>query len=555
MGTDNDNKRPLNYRTAQCVLHCNNCITLLLALVLLVFGLFTSIDSTNRAVKLTLCSSLEAAGLHPDDLMRASNRTRQGILVESLCRPSGDRSSSSKDVGSGHCNPWKQNYQNRHADCMDGYYCDEDFVCWDCDYVTPSLDDQGNEIARDCDAFDALDPKYSRMSIAQLASDGPCARCLSTETNPERERNNSVTVEQSMAAPDGADFLGWPSDISIGFGIVVIISSIFGFLGDAFKRRTLLFIHHFILLLLGIAMIYAVAVCLAFKQYAHDMLRTYWPWVQFSLKVDRDEAQELLSERLGTIVVLCVMITMSLWSGVVASARLLGLQLLAKQMLIMTNALTLIFSLTLDVATFVAYISGYAATSVLVILFLGFLSFLVGLIGFIGAATERAGFLRAQMYLTVPLVVLLFIGALEALIWDKAHLREKAKALAGSLGKMAPNVTVDILEVHFILVGLMALMLVVLVVLNLCCTRILVQRLSVDGRYYEQVSVEDDDLEDDYGMSNDVSNARRRNANDAHSLEMQNFAISEEQGVAEQPQAHVSGHAGAVGMDDVNRSP
>ena len=541
MGTDNERKKPFNYRAAQCVLHCNNCITLVLALALLINGLITINDvSKEQVLKFTLCSQLQqVAKIQSNDLLhlhsnKTSSESSSKVVsgLAALCRPSGE------DGNSGHCNPWRHEDKNRHADCADGYYCDEDFVCWDCDYVMPSRDAQGNTIeAHPCDAFDANDPKYDRYSEQQWNRLGPCARCMSQETNPDRLRNNSHTVMESVAAPDGADFLGWPSEISIGFGIVVLISSIFGFLGDAFKRRTLLFVHHFVLLLLGIAMIYAVATCFVFKQYAHDMLRTYWPWIKFNLgaEIQLHDAQELISERLGTVAVLCAMTTMSLWSGVVASGRLLGLRLLAKQMLVMTNGLTLIFSLALSITAFVAYLSGYEATTVIVTLLLGLLSSLVGLIGFIGAATERAGFLRAQMCVTAPLVALLFVGAFEALFWDKAGLLQKAKALTGSLGKMAPNAAVDMLEVHFVFVGLMALMVMVLIVLNLCCTRVLLQRLSVDGRYYERVSVVDDDLDDDYATSNDhvSSSTRRRGAQDVHNLEMQSFAIDEEEGARE----------------------
>lgn len=545
MGTDNEGKKPFNYHAAKCVLHCNNCITLALALILLINGLFTTIGSKEQVIKFTLCSQLKAVGIQPNDLLHLrSNKSETSPVpvvnpLAALCRPSGENGDS------GHCNPWKHQDRNRHADCDDGFYCDQDFVCWDCDYVMPSVDADGNTVeAHRCDAFDANDPKYDDMTVEEWSERGPCARCMSLVTNPDHLRNNSKTVMQSVDAPDGADFLGWPSDLSIGFGIVVVISSIFGFVGDAFKRRTLLFIHHFVLLLLGIAMIYAVVICFVYKQYAHDMLRTYWPWIKFnwSGEVELHDVQTLVKENLGRVAVLCAMTTMSLWSGVVASGRLLGLRLLAKQMLVMTNALTLIFSMTLSITALVAYLSGYAATTVIAVMFLGMISSLVGLLGFIGAATERAGFLRAQMYITVPLVLLLLIGALEALFWDKAGLRNKAKALAGTLGKMAPNAAVDMLEVHFVFVGLMALMVMVLIVLNLCCTRVLLQRLSVDGRYYERVSVVDDDLEDDYAMSSDVSNARRRNAQDGHNLEMQSFAIDEEEAAGESS----SGRGGAT---------
>ena len=541
MGTDNESKKPFNYRAAKCVLHCNNCITLALALVLLINGILTTKGTEDNVVlKFTLCSRLANVADTNDLLHLHANQTvaKSGSPVvdglAALCRPSGTSGEA------GHCNPWKQDGAKRHGDCESGYYCDVDFVCWDCDYVTPSEDHP----EKSCDAYDHDDPKYDDYTAEEMVSKGPCARCYDLVTNPTDLQGKDHTEIRSVAAPEGASFLGWPSDLSIGFGIVVVISSIFGFLGDAYKRRTLLFIHHFVLLLLGISMIYAVVACLAFRDYMKDMVRTYWPWVRYNFPegMMMHDAQELMRDYLGRVSVLCLMTTMSLWSGVVASGRLLGLRLLAKQMLVMTNALTLIFSMALAITALVAYFSGYAATTVLAIWLLGALSAGVGGLGFIGAATERAGFLRAQMYFTVPLVLLLLIGALEALFWDKLELQQKAKAMAGQLGEVAPNEAVQMLKVHFVFVGLMALMLMVLVLLNLCCTRILLQRLSVDGRYYERVSVVDEDLEDDYGNSNDnASNARRRNdgGGSAHNLEM--FEIGDEE---DQPSSSAAGRAG-----------
>ena len=77
-----------------------------------------------------------------------------------------------------------------------------------------------------------------------------------------------------------------------------------------------------------------------------------------------------------------------------------------------------------------------------------------------------------------------------------------------------------LLESHCVALGFLALMLVVLVLLNLCCTRVLLQRIGVDGRYYQRVSV--DDLDEDYAVGGDAGTARRRNA---ASLEMQDFQI------------------------------
>lgn len=188
------------------------------------------------------------------------------------------------------------------------------------------------------------------------------------------------------------------------------------------------------------------------------------------------------------------MTTMSLWSGVVASGRLLGLRLLAKQMLIMTNALTMVCGIAVAVIAIVAYFSGYSTASVLGIWFCGGWGAMIGVVGFVGAYTERAGLLRGQMYCTAPLVLLLLIGGLEAVFWDKMDLKAKAKALGGELGKMSPNSAKQMLEAHFIATGLLALMLMLLILLNLCFTRILVQRISVDGRYYGRLSTVDDDL-------------------------------------------------------------
>ena len=102
-------------------------------------------------------------------------------------------------------------------------------------------------------------------------------------------------------------------------------------------------------------------------------------------------------------------------------------------------------------------------------------------------------------------------------------------------------------------VGLMALMVMVLIVLNLCCTRVLLQRLSVDGRYYERVSVVDDDLDDDYATSNDhvSSSTRRRGAQDVHNLEMQSFAIDEEEGARE----NATSRGKPVAMNDSDSRP
>ena len=284
MGSDRTDK-PFNYKAAKCVLHCNNCITLLPALALIVSGGLNEIGGTDAVLKYTLCSKLTAigggvgkGGMANGDMVHANStaetaQTTAGkalLAAEALCRPSGE------DGAAGHCKPW----QNGHNDCDLGFYCDEDFVCWDCDFVTPTAVNPEPP----CDAYDADDAKYDAFTTDDLIARGPCHRCYDSQTNPDAMPAPSATQLVATAAPDGADFMGSTADMSIGFGIAVLLSSIFGFLGDAYKRRTLLFIHHFVLLVLGVAMVYAVVFCLAFKSYAHDMLRTYWPcdFVTFS---------------------------------------------------------------------------------------------------------------------------------------------------------------------------------------------------------------------------------------------------------------------------------
>ncbi len=50
---------------------------------------------------------------------------------------------------------------------------------------------------------------------------------------------------------------------------------------------------------------------------------------------------------------------MSLWSGVIASARLLGLKMPAKQMLLMTNLLSVCMGLATSIVAIISLTNGY----------------------------------------------------------------------------------------------------------------------------------------------------------------------------------------------------
>eukprot|EP01052_Picozoa_sp_SAG31_P035229 SAG31_NODE_4222_length_3448_cov_5.365184_3_plen_151_part_00 len=67
-----------------------------------------------------------------------------------------------------------------------------------------------------------------------------------------------------------------------------------------------------------------------------------------------------------------------------------------------------------------------------------------------------------------------------------------------------------ILDTYSTLVGLFLLLVAVLMVVNLCSTRIMIQRITLEGRYYQPL--DENDLDEDYGSSNDVENATRRRA-------------------------------------------
>ena len=408
-----DKGKPFNYNAAKFVLHCNNTITIILALALIIAGALYDVNPETRNIflKFTVCDKLRAAGVK--GVLNMSSAPHIGIgggtaaAVMRLCRPDG----SAEEGAVGHC--------SSHDDCGPGTYCDEDFVCWDCDYVTqgPCKDPETHVVSPEpcaCDAFNVDLPEFAGNPKQA------CARCMDVVTNPGHMRGASETHMMEVATPEGAEFVGATANMAIGFGMVVLISSCFGFLGDAYQRRTLLFIHHFVTLVLGVAMIYAVLFCFIFRAYAQQMLRQYWPWIRQSFPEGMlmHDAQEELKERLGTVAVLCVMTTMSLWSGVLASGRLLGLRLLAKQMLLMSNGLTTLCGMTTSACAFVSYFFlGYSAASVLGIWFCGACITGLGGLGFIGSYTERAGLLRAQMLLTVPMVLLLLFGGLEAVFW------------------------------------------------------------------------------------------------------------------------------------------
>ena len=167
MGSDRTDK-PFNYKAAKCVLHCNNCITMVLALALIVSGALNEIGGSEAVLKYTLCAKLQKVGgtraarngmangdmLHanssaadssPESAAQQSAAAKALAAAEALCRPSGE------DGAAGHCKPWAT-ADDGHSACAIGFYCDEDFVCWDCDYVTPTA---SNPEPPPCDAYDA----------------------------------------------------------------------------------------------------------------------------------------------------------------------------------------------------------------------------------------------------------------------------------------------------------------------------------------------------------------------------------------------------------------
>lgn len=131
----------------------------------------------------------------------------------------------------------------------------------------------------------------------------------------------------------------------------------------------------------------------------------------------------------------------------------------------------------------------------------GMISGSLGVWGFVGAYTERTGLLKAQMCCTVPVTLTIVGLALEALFWDKMDLKGKLNHLGrrmnGEFGAVSDEQAALMLQSHLVLMGLLALLMGFLVLLNLCCTRVLIQRISLDGRGYGLVA--SDDLDAEYG--------------------------------------------------------
>ena len=104
----------------------------------------------------------------------------------------------------------------------------------------------------------------------------------------------------------------------------------------------------------------------------------------------------------------------------------------------------------------------------------------------------------------------------------------QAKMLRKSgLGRMSNSSAIQLLQSHYVLLGLFVVLVAILIVANLCFTRLLVQRIALDGRggQYSQVSAED--LDDDFGDGGDVSNdTYRRNRH--NNFEMATFEIGDD---------------------------
>jgi hypothetical protein len=528
MGSDNRDKKPFNYRAAQCVLHCNNCITIVLAIILLVAGFIGNVEVYKASIKFKLCSEIGGATVMASMMTKLlkSNGTAE---VDTYC---GGASAGGLDGGSGHC--------NAHTDCKLGHYCDEDYVCWDCSYVmdygkpgrgrgyttepNPETDSGVN-----CDAFDAINELRANRP--------PCLRCVDEATNPLKLRrsDSDTTVESDVAAPEAASFVSSYARLMIFLGGCIAVSALFGFAGDAYHRRELLFVHHFVVLLLALTSLYAIAFCWYWSDTAGQMLRSYWPWLRqsFPRKMQVKDATNLLDHRVrGSIAMFCL-VSMSLWSGVVASARLLGLKMLAKQMLIITNILIALLGLVCSVASIALLLSGFSYVMVVALALVGGLIGALGIFGFVGAYTERAGLLKTQMCCTYPTAALVLLLGLECAFWDKLDLKSKGANIGKKLrdmGRMSDNQAVESLHSHYVLLGLFAIMAGVFMVLNLCCTKVLIQRLQLDGRGYAPVSAED--LDEDYGPEGgDVERgAQKRKAPQTLEMQqMQDFEIGDEE--------------------------
>ena len=151
MGSDNRGKKSLNWKAAKCALHCNNCVTLLLGILLLVFGLVNYHHAQRTAIKYRLCN----------DVM-FQNMMQTNIIVKQM--PGLLSNETIKKL----CHPDSQDHCTRHSDCRPGYYCDEDYNCWDCDFVLKKEED--------CDGFDGHCDKCLRAPASTISKDTTVVR-------------------------------------------------------------------------------------------------------------------------------------------------------------------------------------------------------------------------------------------------------------------------------------------------------------------------------------------------------------------------------------------
>jgi hypothetical protein len=450
-------------------------VQLLLGLVLAICGLVNFHNLSKAQIKYRLCNDVMFSGMG-----------LQHLAV--LTTPLGEKQSARmvNETLKKLCHPDSVDHCKNHAACTAGYYCDEDYNCWDCDFVF--------EDANECDAYD-----------------GDCAKCMKAPMS-SISKDSTVVVEQS--APGSADFLGLVSRLAVGLGLLITATSIFGFLGDAFTRRTLLFVHHFIVLVLAIAMLYSTVYCGVARDKVKSVLVSNWPWIKESFgQLTLTEAETEMENWMETAVFLSATLTVSLSGGVLASARLLGLRLLAKQMLIITNLTTAVFGFAASVAAVAAYFSGYGWSAIAAVAILGAGAGALGCFGFVAAYTERAGMLKLQMCVTVPGTALLIVfGTLCAVRDDRSWrdwVHHQYLTVREHFGLMSEAQATLLLKSYSMLLGLLAITVGVLMVANLLFTRMLIQRILLDGRYYQPLD-HMDEMDEDYGTSADVETARRR---------------------------------------------
>ena len=184
MGSDNRGKKSLNWKAAKCALHCNNCVTLLLGILLLVFGLVNYHHAQRTAIKYRLCN----------DVM-FQNMMQTNIIVKQM--PGLLSNETIKKL----CHPDSQDHCTRHSDCRPGYYCDEDYNCWDCDFVLKKEED--------CDGFDGHCDKCLRAPASTISKDTTVVRhrlWLACSTASVAKFIGVQVVD--TAAPDAAKFIG-----------------------------------------------------------------------------------------------------------------------------------------------------------------------------------------------------------------------------------------------------------------------------------------------------------------------------------------------------------